>query len=153
MVVTLSYAGTTTNGVDYITGSTTLTIIAGATGIDFTITALQDIISENDETIIINIVSLTGVSSSISVSENTTTTRIIDDDGVQVLLSVDTGAMNESGGITLFTVYTSGDLTSSTGIVVTLTYGGTAISGSDYATNSITITILSGTTGASFSIT
>ena len=55
----------------------------------------------------------------------TQTVDVLDDDTAEIVLSVNTGAMNESGGVATFTLYTSGDVTSLTGIVVTVAYTGT----------------------------
>ena len=78
---------------------------------------------------------------------------IIDDDIAQVLLALNTGAISESGGVAMFTVYTSGDVISLTGIDVTLVYTGTATDGSDYTTGYTLVTIVAGTTGTSFYLT
>jgi len=50
-------------------------------------------------------------------------------------MSVDTGTINELGsGVATFTLYTSGDVIHTTGIVVEIAYSGLAINGSDYIT-------------------
>ena len=49
----------------------------------------------------------------------------------EVILAVDTGSINENGGVAVFTVYTSGDVIHSTGIFVTLSYSGIASDGVD----------------------
>jgi len=58
--------------------------------------------------------------------------------------------MIESGGNVTVTLYTSGDVTSTTGIVITLDYTGSAIDGVDYDTGVTTVTLPAGQTGVSF---
>ena len=53
----------------------------------------------------------------------------------------------------VFTLSTSGNIIVSTGIVVTLTYSGTAINGTDYITGTATVTITALTTGTTFVLT
>ena len=90
----------------------------------------------------------------IEVLEQEVSVTIVDDEVVpQILLSVDTGSMAEAGGVAVFTVYTSGDVTSLTGIVVSLVYTGVAVSGGDYTGMVISVTIPAGQTGVSFTLT
>ena len=81
------------------------------------------------------------------------TVNVLDDDTAQVLLSVNTGSLNEASGTAVFTIYTSGNIIVSTGIVVTLSYSGTAINGTDYVTGTTSVTIASLTTGNTFTLT
>jgi len=104
IVVSLIYSGTGTNGVDYTTGSASITIPSLTTGITFTLTGINDLLVEGLEGIIVEI---SGVVNASEFGIQTQTISIIDDDVAQVLLSVNTGAMNESGGMATFTVYTS----------------------------------------------
>ena len=53
----------------------------------------------------------------------------------------------------VFTLSTSGNIIVSTGIVVTLSYSGTAINGTDYITGSVSTTITALTTGVNFVLT
>lgn len=92
MVITLAYTGTA-SGVDYAS-VTTATILSGSTGTTFVLTGLDDLIVEGTETIIVDIVSiLNGFESGV---QNQTIT-VLDDDAAQVLLTVNTGAINENG--------------------------------------------------------
>ena len=80
------------------------------------------------------------------------TVTIVDDDTAFVVLSVSTGSIAEGSGVSVVTVSTLSGVTSTTGIVVTLTYAGTALSGVDYSGSIITVTIPAGLTGVSFSL-
>ena len=70
-----------------------------------------------------------------------------------ILLSVDTGSIAEAGGVATFTVYTSGDVTALTGIVVSFDYTGVAVNGVDVITGTVSVTIPAGSTGISFTLT
>jgi hypothetical protein len=68
-------------------------------------------------------------------------------------LTVNTGVINENGGVAVFTLATSGDVIVNTGIVVNLIYVGTGINGIDYMTGSESITIPALSTGTTFVLT
>lgn len=132
VTVTLTYSGTATDITDYDTnGTLTFTILSGSTGGSFILTGIQDMIAEGNESIVIEIESVLNAAEYGTQAQNLT---IIDDDIAEVLLSVDTGAIDENAGLATFTAYTSGDVISETGIVITLIYSGTSINGSDYTT-------------------
>jgi len=99
--VTLAYTGTASNGIDYVTGITTATIPAGQTGVSFLVTGINDLLVETGETVVIDIDT---VLNGFEFGIQTQTVTILDDDIAQVLLTVNTGAMNESGGMATFTV-------------------------------------------------
>src|SRR5690606_14659033 len=60
VVVTLALAGAAEQGVDYNATGTQITIPAGETSGEVTISALDDSLDEDDETIVIDISSVTG---------------------------------------------------------------------------------------------
>jgi len=90
------------------------------------------------------------------VAEQSGSVNIISDDIAQILLSIGTGSITETGA-TMVTVFTSGDVVNTTGIVVTLVYTGTALRGTDYDTGgnplTIDLTIPAFATGASYGLT
>jgi len=131
VLVTLAYTGTATNGVDYATGSVTVTIAPFTTGIDFTITGINDILAEGNEDATAEIASVVNGSEYGTQVQNVT---ILDDDAAQILLEISTGNMAENDGVVLVTLRSSGDVISLTGVIITLAYSGTAIDGSDYTT-------------------
>lgn len=154
IVVTLIYSGTATNGVDYLTGINPVTIPAGQTGVSFTVDSIDDLIVEGDETVSLEI---SGVVNAFEYGTQVQNVTILDDDTITVLISVNTGAINEFTGaglnVATVTLYTSGDITSLTGIVADMYYTGIAINGVDYLTGPASVTIPAGLTGISFTIT
>ncbi|NOX43742.1 MAG: DUF4347 domain-containing protein [Gammaproteobacteria bacterium] len=145
VTVNLMYSGTATAaGVDYNTPSASITILAGATSgsVVTGITSVNDILIEGNETIIIDVASVTGGSATENVVQQKTV-NIIDDDAPSVSLSVSAAAIAEAAGTSTITAtlnkVTFADVT------VTLGYTGTATSVTDY-TKFNTITILTGQT-------
>ena len=94
-------------------------------------TGINDLLIENTETIIIDIASVTNGNEYASQQQ---IINILDNDVAEILLTTNTGALNENGGTATFTVSISGGITHTTGIIVTLSYAGTALSGTDYIT-------------------
>ena len=86
--------------------------------------------------------------------EQEVSVSIIDDETIpEILLSLDTGSIAEASGSAVFTVYTSGDVTSLTGIIVSFVYTGVALGGTDYTGVVVSVTIPAGQTGVSFTLT
>jgi len=117
-----------------------------------TITGINDLLVETGETVIVGIVSTTGSDSTISPTEYLTTTTLIDDDLAQIVLTANTGAMNESGGVITLRTYISGGIISQSGIDVSIIYSGMAINGIDYTTGASLVTIPAGQTGTNFTL-
>ena len=115
-----------------MTGTTQATILSGTTGIDFTITGLDDLLVEGLESIIVDITG--AVLNGTEFATQQQTVNIIDNDVAEVLLAVSTGYLAEATGEVTVTLATSGDVIINTGIMVTLTYAGTATDGIDYTT-------------------
>jgi cysteine-rich repeat protein len=151
--VLISYAGTA-DGTDF-TGQLVVLVPAGSTGVTFSINAIDDAISESDETVITSISSLSwNAVMSIDGAFPSTTTTILDDEWLPaILLWVNTGSIYEVWWIVTVTLATSGNAVSSTWIVVTLAYAWTATDGVDYTTWTITVVIPAWNTGASFTLT
>ncbi|WP_461168456.1 DUF4347 domain-containing protein, partial [Uliginosibacterium sediminicola] len=80
-VITLSASGTATgSGTDYTLSSNTITILAGQTTGTATITAVQDTLDEADETVIIDIASVSGGGGATESGSQQVTVTIVDDD-------------------------------------------------------------------------
>jgi hypothetical protein len=144
VIVSLGKGGTATNAVDY-TLDDTITITAGATSTSITLSAVGDTISEGTgETVLIEIA---GVTNGTENGTQQHTVTITDDDIAPVVtLTVGSNTVTEgsgSGGSTLVTATL--DKTSSQTVTVSLTKGGNATSGTDYAIAS-TISITPGNT-------
>ena len=151
IVVTLNYAGTATNGIDYITGTTTATIIAGTTGTTFALTAIQDFLYEGNESVIVSIASLTNATTGSVVSKSFS---IADDETTPVVnISTSTGNILEASGNVTVTLSTSGNVIATGNITIDLLYSGTASNGIDFVTGTTSATIVAGTTGTTFTVT
>jgi hypothetical protein len=120
------------------------------TGASFVLTGINDLLVESGEAIVLDI---SGVLNAVEFGTQTQTVTVLDDDSAEVLLTVDTGAINENGGVAVFTLATSGDIISDTGIIVTFDYSGTAINGVDYITGTTSVIIPAFTTGTTFVLT
>jgi len=148
VIVNLSYSGTSTAGQDY-TPPTSISIPAGNTTATATITARQDNLDEEDETIMIDIRS---VSNGMESEPQQITITIIDDDQPPTLtLSINTASpLAEAAGTANLTATLSEK--SGRAVTVKLIYSGTATAGADY-NKSDAITIAAGNTFAQAAIT
>ncbi|SFB79217.1 Calx-beta domain-containing protein [Pseudoalteromonas denitrificans DSM 6059] len=151
VVVNLAFSGTAASGaVDYNTPSNSITISGGslsanaATGIS----TVNNELIEGNKTIIIDIASVVGGSEN-GVQQQTIT--ILDDETANVSLSLSVASIAEAAGFTQLTA-TINKVTFQD-VVVSLAYSGTAISGIDYVTPNLTITITQGQTTGSATIT
>lgn len=138
--VNLSYSGTATNTSDYTRSSSTITISAGESSGSVTLTGVDDSLIDVDETIIVDIDSLTNGSEN---GTQTETVTINDDEVVPtVTIAVDDNSILETGGVSVLTATLSN--TTSEDVVLGFTYSGTATNTSDYTRSSSTITISAG---------
>lgn len=149
VTVNLAFTGTATFGTDYTTPANAMTIdvTAGNTTGDLVITAVNDVLNEVDETIIIGIDSATGAS--IAAPSSVSQTLVDDDAGLPDVTITSNGDKDESTGSLTYSV----DLSAATGqdVVVGFTYSGTATAGTDYTTVS-SVTILAGSTSGTLSL-
>ncbi len=152
VTVNLAFSGTATGGgLDYTLGSSAITINAGATSNSTTITNVNDAIFEGNESVVIDITSVTNG------TENGTqqvTYTISDDETppnvVFELLSI-YDPTSENGGV----AYVSAELDASSGVTTTvpLSFSGTATQGDDYNVSSSFIVIAAGDVKDSIAIT
>ncbi len=139
VTVTLSYSGVAVNGTD-ITGTTTVTIPAGSSTVNFNIAALADALVEGGESFTVALVSTTGgdfENLAISGVANSVTTTVVDANSAVLSLSA-TPSLTEAGGTLVYTATISSAPVSD--LTVTLS-------------NGETITILAGQTSGTKSIT
>ena len=147
VTVNLSFSGTAGGG-DYTTSSSSIVIPALSLSNTMTIAATGDLLAEGNETVIVDISSVTNGTES-GVQQVTTT--ILDDDGVLVTLSVNNATISESGGSAIFTATLSG--TSASDVTVNLGFSGTASHPADYTRTGTSILITSGNLTASVTVT
>jgi len=143
IIVNLVYSGTSSRGNDY-TSANSISITAGNTTGTVQIGAQQDSLDEDNESIVIDIDSVTnGIESG---AQKISATIIDDDQQPSVTLSIDTStSLSEATGMANLTASLSEE--SGRPVTVNLAYTGTAIAGSDYA-KSDAITIPPGNTFA-----
>ncbi|MBK8040935.1 MAG: hypothetical protein IPK22_27945 [Verrucomicrobiaceae bacterium] len=146
--VTLTASGTATGGgTDYLLASPTITIFANQLTRTTTVTEVPDILDEDNETVILDIASVSGGDGATESGSQQVTVTITDDDPVPSL-SINDMSQTEgnSGTVNLnFTV----TLTPASGKTVTVDYStanNTATAGSDYTATSGTLTFTPGQT-------
>ncbi|NQZ12534.1 MAG: hypothetical protein HRT35_35725, partial [Algicola sp.] len=148
VTVGLSYSGTATSGADYITPAATIVITAGQTQGSTTLIAIDDTTLEAEETIVVDVTSVTGG----VVTENGNqqqTTRIADNDTTAVSLSVNNTNIAETGGSSTITA----TLTKATyeNMTVHLSFTGSAIN-TDFTAQPEHITLVAGQTAGSLTL-
>jgi hypothetical protein len=148
VTVNLASSGTATVTSDY-TLATSIAIPAGSTSASINLTAVQDVLVEGDETVIIDISSVTNGTESGTQQKTVT---ITDDDGSipTVTLSTGTSSIAEAAGTTTVTATLSASASSA--VTVNLSFSGTGTVTSDY-TLATSIAIPAGSTSASINLT
>ena len=150
--ITLTLGGTATTGDDYTIGSTSLTLPYGedhnASEIATTITAVQDKIDDDAETIVVN----AALGSGLSAIGSATVTITDDDDAPVLSVAVNNASVAEAGGTSTVTVGTGSGSTFEDAQTITLTLTGTATEGDDFSIGSKTLTLPAGSGTAAASI-
>lgn len=154
MTIDLAYSGAAVLDTDYTlatgmnaTSTGQIIIPAGAVSGYVTVIAIQDTIDELDETITAMI---TTVTNALTGNINEVTT-ILDDDILTLEVTVNTGAIVESGGVAIMIAILSGG-TSIDDVIATFSYAGTANTG-DYTTSSGSVVIPAGSTTGEITFT
>ena len=148
--ITLALAGTATKDTDYTISAESLTLAAGATSVTATVTAVQDIIDEPNETVLIT------ASHNGSTIGSQQTVTITDDDGASTFRSLvlSSASIAEAGGTSTLTVQLSaGSTVFATDQTITLSLAGTATTGDDYTITPETVTLKAGETTATATVT
>ena len=137
--------GTAAAGLDYAANSGTLTFAPGVTSQTVNVSALLDGIFEGNETFTVNLSAPTNA----TIADGAGLGTIIDGESAPSL-SIDDVTVTE-GGLATFTLTLSG-ATANPITVDVATSNGTALTGSDYIGNTITLIFTPGTTTQTFSI-
>lgn len=120
--------GSATSGSDFTALSGTATVAANASTATITLTALEDALTEADETVVMTIQSGSGYTLGSPVAATVT---ILDDETPSLAIAVSDASGSESAGDTIaFTITRTGRR--STALTVPLSGSGTASAGSDY---------------------
>ena len=140
VTVDLGFSGTAANGPDYTPSGTQIIIPAGSLTGTATVTAVSDSSDESDETVIVDITSVTnGVESG---TQQQTVTITDDDGGPSVTLAVNNSSISETGGTATLTATLSA--VSAFPVTVDLGFTGTATNVTDYTRSGTQITIPAG---------
>jgi hypothetical protein len=140
VTVNLEYSGTATSGTDYTRSDALIVIPAGSLTGTATVTALQDVVDETNETIIVDIVN---VVNGAELGTQQVTATISDDDAVPtVTLSIDQASMVEATGTSTVTATLSSK--SERPVTIDLAYTGTATNATDYSSSALQIVIPAG---------
>ncbi|WP_344800224.1 tandem-95 repeat protein, partial [Litoribacillus peritrichatus] len=150
VVVNLAYSGTATNVADYSTTGNSITISSGSLTGNVTLQAVQDAAVESNETIIVDIDSITGNTATEATTQQQTVT-ITDDDTATVTLSASASTIAEAAGTSTLTATL--DQATFENVTVSLGYSGTATNGTDYVTPAGSITIAAGQTTGTTTLT
>ena len=148
VTVTLLYGGSATGGTDYMASGASILIPAGSLTGTVTITGVDDLIDESDETVLVDIDTVTnGTENGIQQQ-----TVMITDDDAQPSVSLSGGtSIAENGGTATITA----TLSAASGLPVTvnLIFSGTATVISDYNRSDTVITIPAGSLTGTVTIT
>jgi hypothetical protein len=141
VTVALGYNGTATHLADYTRSATQFVIPAGSLSGSVIVTAVQDMLYEGDETVIVDIMDVTsGEEAAVQAAAIT----IQDDDSPPtVTLAVDKSQISEGLEVARVTATLSG--MAGLPVTIDLGFGGTASGGTDYTPSSAQIVIPPGT--------
>ena len=136
-------SSTATDGADYDFSSTSIIILAGNTSGTATVTSIQDPTDEEDETVIIDIISVTnGTEAGV---QQQTITITDDNDPPLVTLSASPSTIAENDVPETSTITATLAVASAKTVTVTISASSSsAVEGFDYSLSSTTITILPG---------
>jgi hypothetical protein len=145
--VTVDYVsgdGTATSGEDYTTASGTLEFPPGETRQSIILPVLDDTLDEIDETVVLTLSDAVGVT--LGATNNPAELLIVDDDGLPTLSFSDVSyTVPEESGVATITVTLSNPSWLDVSVTIT-SEDGTATAGNDYAPISQTLTIPTGRT-------
>ncbi len=142
VVVYINYSGTASHPNDYVDPSSySITIPAGSLSGTITITSKDDCVVEGDETVIVDIGSVTNGTE--NGNQQVTTTIIDDDTYPTITLSADNLSIPENGGVSIVKATLSNPFCQD--VTISLGYSGTATHPNDYPNpSSYSITIVAG---------
>ncbi len=150
LTVNLTVGGTATNGTDYTTIPVTVAIPAGSVTATIAVTPVDDSAVEPSETVIVTVAA--GPGYTVGASSSATVT-IADNDTSTVTIAATDANASETGPATgTFTITRTGG-TTSTALPVTIARSGTATNITDYAAINSPVTILSGATSVTVTVT
>lgn len=148
VIIDLGFIGSANTGADYFRSATQITIPAGSTTGSILLSTLQDGVDEADETIEVEV---TSVTNGTELGVQQVTTVIVDDDpSPSVTLSLSDSTLAEEGGTAMVTATLSE--ASALEVTVFLEFSGTATASDDFNTTSTQVVIPAGSTSGSVTL-
>ena len=143
--IALSLVGTATKDTDYIIAAASLALAAGDTEVSTTVTGVDDLVDEDDETVVVT----AGLGAT---TLGSATVTIVDDDVPAWTVMVEPETIAEAGGVSTVTV-SAGGVTFPDTRTVTLSLAGTATKDTDYTIAAASLTLAAGDTEVSTTVT
>ncbi len=151
-VLTYTITGSATAGSDHNATSGSITIAAGQTSATIDVQTINDLILEDNETIVLTLTGITAADSEVTIDSAAAVAAITmtDDDTATVSISANDATATEPADDGQFTITMSAASDKNT--VISFDVLGTAAEGNDYTVISRTATILAGQTTATIDI-
>jgi hypothetical protein len=149
VTVELDLSGAATEGTDYELGSTSIVIPAGQISAQATLTATQDALHEEDESIVVDILSVNGGAEDDV--QRVIVTLLDDDEQPNMALTSSAETLAENGGQVTITAQISA--ISGLPVTIDLGFGGTAVLGTDFTASAQQIVIAPGETSGTITLT
>ena len=149
VTVPFTVTGTATDGSDFTISSSPITIAAGQTSADITISVIDDSEDEPDESVVISLETPTGAT--LGTTSVHTLTITDNDDPVPPTVTVSTGqtVAEDAGTVSVIATLSA---VSDSDVTVPFSVTGTATDGSDFTIDSSPLTIAAGQTTATISV-
>ena len=144
--IELTLAGSATKDTDYRIGAASLTLTAGQMEVTTTVTAIQDLVIEGEEDVLI---STTHGGTSIGAQQRVV---IADDDAADWTVTSTEDSIGEASGVSTVTVSTGGAVFTADR-TIELSPGGTATFDKDYTIGTTTLTLTAGSSSVSTDVT
>src|SRR5262249_12084964 len=144
LIVNFTVGGTATNGTDYTTIPTSVTIPAGTASAAVTVSPIDDLLAEASETVVLT---LAASGDYRVVSPSAATVTILDNGPPVTIRAPDATAAETGPDPGPFTVPRTGGTTTAD-LTVNITISGTATNGADYSAIPASVTIPAGQTAA-----
>ncbi len=148
LVVYFSRSGTASSGSDFVALPTNVTIFAGQSSTNLTVTPNQDTSNEGNETVILTLTA--NANYTVGSPSNATVTIADDDRSTVSIVANDANASETAGNAGQFTLTRTMPTNSS--LTVNLTITGTAANGVDYTTIATTAAFAAGQTNVTINV-